>query len=594
MACEHPVVHRRARAASHKFVSRFSASVSAGLAVSYYTVLNVDRNASLAEIRKAYLGLARQYHPDLNRESVAASLQFKKVLRAYEVLSNPHQRRQYDQDPLQFERRLNRRAGGQSVGGGGYSVWITPDEGSDGGDSSSAGWSSHPGRTGLTTGIFRPRATSSPCRRVFRTVLGLALPLGLAAVATCMAMLGRSARLSSGASQGRLSQTPGGPAVVADLAGPAILAPTTKPRIEPPEAARLSTPRVPDALTMPGGSHSPLGEVVVEETDGGARLVPAAPVTAALSALPALETVIVPMQGTRRIQSANGAEPTAETAGMPWERQGDPQWWPDGSGSISAFDSARTVSVDELVFDGSSAVTPLPAEPAARLWVPPSSGGPEPPGSIGQRMPTPSESFGRWRGATNADPAVAHAVRSAKWRQTLADAWDAAPAIPGYRLRAHGLRPQGLAPRMTETGFTPPATRSSLPPRPPLATAVAPAAVEAGGWPNPVGLPAAIGYGRQSSVQAAAWLQPGARTSPSWENGSGGNTGASSGWASTGRRGGFATGQPVPSSQGPAVAYPAAISAGLIDSAPAMLARPAAAINQGVVPSAWTWGVGSP
>ncbi len=61
----------------------------------YYEVLGIEKNASDAEIKSAYRKLARKYHPDVNKESDAES-KFKEVREAYEVLSNPQKRSQYD------------------------------------------------------------------------------------------------------------------------------------------------------------------------------------------------------------------------------------------------------------------------------------------------------------------------------------------------------------------------------------------------------------------------------------------------------------------------------------------------------------------
>lgn len=63
----------------------------------YYKILGVDRQASAAEIKKAYRKLARKYHPDLNPGDKAAEARFKQIQEAYSVLSDPKKRSQYDQ-----------------------------------------------------------------------------------------------------------------------------------------------------------------------------------------------------------------------------------------------------------------------------------------------------------------------------------------------------------------------------------------------------------------------------------------------------------------------------------------------------------------
>lgn len=60
-----------------------------------YEVLGVDRNATEEEIRKAYRKLARKYHPDVNK-GPDAEQKFKEVKEAYEILSDPQKRAQYD------------------------------------------------------------------------------------------------------------------------------------------------------------------------------------------------------------------------------------------------------------------------------------------------------------------------------------------------------------------------------------------------------------------------------------------------------------------------------------------------------------------
>ncbi len=62
----------------------------------YYAVLGVGRDASEAEIKKAYRKLAMTYHPDRNNGDKAAEEKFKEVTEAYEVLTDPAQRAAYD------------------------------------------------------------------------------------------------------------------------------------------------------------------------------------------------------------------------------------------------------------------------------------------------------------------------------------------------------------------------------------------------------------------------------------------------------------------------------------------------------------------
>src|SRR5262245_4194363 len=65
----------------------------------YYEVLGVQRNASADDIKKAYRGLARQYHPDRNPGDKEAERKFKEVQDAYDILSDKKKRQQYDQFP---------------------------------------------------------------------------------------------------------------------------------------------------------------------------------------------------------------------------------------------------------------------------------------------------------------------------------------------------------------------------------------------------------------------------------------------------------------------------------------------------------------
>ena len=97
----------------------------------YYDILGVSRTADAAEIKKAHRKLARQYHPDVNKDDPKAADRFQEVQEAYDVLSDPEKRNRYDQfghygtggaggaDPFEAFRRAQQARGGRGGGGGG-------------------------------------------------------------------------------------------------------------------------------------------------------------------------------------------------------------------------------------------------------------------------------------------------------------------------------------------------------------------------------------------------------------------------------------------------------------------------------------------
>src|ERR1035437_3430030 len=62
----------------------------------YYKILGVEKNASVAEIKKAYRKLAVKYHPDKDPNNKAAEEKSKDINEANDVLSDPEKRKKYD------------------------------------------------------------------------------------------------------------------------------------------------------------------------------------------------------------------------------------------------------------------------------------------------------------------------------------------------------------------------------------------------------------------------------------------------------------------------------------------------------------------
>src|SRR5215212_10251656 len=83
--------------------------------VDLYKVLEVSKEASQDEIRRSYRRLARKFHPDANPGDRKAEERFKEIQHAYEVLSNPEKRREYDEGPRTF---FGSQGAGQPGGAG--------------------------------------------------------------------------------------------------------------------------------------------------------------------------------------------------------------------------------------------------------------------------------------------------------------------------------------------------------------------------------------------------------------------------------------------------------------------------------------------
>lgn len=96
--------------------------------IDYYKLLELDKSASQADIKKAYRKLARKYHPDLNPNDKEAQLRFQQINEANEVLGDPEKRKKYDQygkdwqhaDAYEEARKQQQTSGRRAYAGGGF------------------------------------------------------------------------------------------------------------------------------------------------------------------------------------------------------------------------------------------------------------------------------------------------------------------------------------------------------------------------------------------------------------------------------------------------------------------------------------------
>ena len=103
--------------------------------IDYYKILDLKKDATTEDIKKAYRKLARKHHPDLNPNNEEANKKFQQVNEANEVLSDPEKRKKYDKygkdwqhaDQLDAQQRQYQSQGG-GFGGNSYTG------GFDGGD----------------------------------------------------------------------------------------------------------------------------------------------------------------------------------------------------------------------------------------------------------------------------------------------------------------------------------------------------------------------------------------------------------------------------------------------------------------------------
>ncbi|HEY8754195.1 MAG TPA: DnaJ C-terminal domain-containing protein [Arthrobacter sp.] len=86
----------------------------------FYAILGIAKDASDADIKKAYRKLARQHHPDTNSGNAASEKKFKDISEAYSVLSSPEDRQQYDAIRAMGGARFAPGAGRGGPGNGGF------------------------------------------------------------------------------------------------------------------------------------------------------------------------------------------------------------------------------------------------------------------------------------------------------------------------------------------------------------------------------------------------------------------------------------------------------------------------------------------
>ena len=102
--------------------------------IDYYKILNLDKSASDADIKKAYRKLAREHHPDLNPNDKEAHKRFQQINEANEVLSDPEKRKKYDQygkdwkHAEQFEQARQEQGRAQGFGGSGGPAYESFDD----------------------------------------------------------------------------------------------------------------------------------------------------------------------------------------------------------------------------------------------------------------------------------------------------------------------------------------------------------------------------------------------------------------------------------------------------------------------------------
>jgi molecular chaperone DnaJ len=172
----------------------------------YYQALGVAKDASAADIKKAYRKLARELHPDKNPGNAEAEAKFKEVSEAYDVLSDEKRRKEYDEARSLFAGGGAFRGGNFGGAGGGFPGGDSPFDVSDlfGGAGTSSGGLGDIFGGLFTGGTTSRRRTGAPVKGqdveaevnlgFDEAVHGAMLPLQLSGPATCRTCHGSGAR----------------------------------------------------------------------------------------------------------------------------------------------------------------------------------------------------------------------------------------------------------------------------------------------------------------------------------------------------------------------------------------------------------------
>ena len=159
----------------------------------YYKALGVAKDADAATIKKAYRKLARDHHPDKNPDNAKAEARFKEVSEAYDTLSDPAKRKEYDEARALFSGGGFRADPG---GGGSFNVGDMFGSGGSGlGDIFGDIFGGGGGRgRGRSPGPTRGQDLSAEVALTFeQAVLGATLPLNLSGPGTCKTCNGSGA-----------------------------------------------------------------------------------------------------------------------------------------------------------------------------------------------------------------------------------------------------------------------------------------------------------------------------------------------------------------------------------------------------------------